>query len=157
MQSFWVSSNDHKPYKYLCWTCLALQTILGNLQKIWGTQVEEQVAAQQSYSPKEQRTCWECRHCTVSWTWKGRLLLIRVLSKYSCVSCGMFRMSIIWISPARQGKLSETIFILELHWALKMDNQVFSPCKRFLLLRIQRYADIYQPLMCICPWDLAAD
>lgn len=31
MQTFRVSSNDHIPYKCLCWTGLTLQNILGNL------------------------------------------------------------------------------------------------------------------------------
>lgn len=39
-----------------------------------------------------------------------------------------------------------------------MDNQVLSPSKLVLLLRIQRYYDdIHQPLMYISPWDLVAD
>lgn len=109
-----------------------------------------------SSTAKRERACWECGHCTVSWTWQGRFLLVRVLSKQPCVAHRTFMMSVIWIFLARQSTLSETVLIWQLQPALEMHNPVFSPCRVHLLLRTQRYyADLHHPLL--CPWDLVAD
>lgn len=113
------------------------------MQKFGGTQVEEQVATQQSYSPKGQRTCWECKHCTVSWAWQRRFLLVRLLSQQPCVSPGKFMMSIIWMCLARRGKLSETVCICNFNELWKWTTQFSALANSFCSLELKGIMLIY--------------
>lgn len=107
IEPFWESSNDHIPYKYLCWACLALQNILGSLCSRYA---EHRLKSRlQLNSPTLQKSKEPVGNVgTTLCVGHGKELLIRVLSKHSCVFYGMFRISVIWICPHRQVKLSES-------------------------------------------------
>lgn len=141
MQTFWVSSNDHMPYKYLCWTCLALQNIHGNLCRRYGEPSLKSKSQLNSPALQMSKELVGNVGTTVGHEKEGFCS-----SDYSLntpVSCSMFRRSIIWICPARQGKLSETVFILQLQWALKMDSPVLSPCEFFCSWELKGIMLIY--------------